>query len=257
MGVVAGLAQAVTLTTAFVLAGHLLLRAHRTGDFAPRLLGVQLLFAMGFGYLLCAAGTALAMLAPESSPRLLTGLLGTGNAATLVGLVAAFVFDWRVFWPGTRWPLALGGALTAAMLAGWVGSAASGAFVRLSYANGWFLGMNAAMLAVNLWVAIEPLVHHARLRKRVRFGLAEPLIVDRFLLWGLGSLARAALILLGPIGELALGRLSTEAQSVFVPGTLAVASALGLLTSVSYWLTFNPSPAYVRWVERRYRGSRA
>jgi hypothetical protein len=162
-----------------------------------------------------------------------------------------------VFWPGTRWPLAIGGGLAAAMAAGWLGSAASGAFVKVTYANGWFLLLNGAMLATNLWVAIEPLVHHARLRKRVRFGLAEPLIADRFLLWGLGSLARAALILMGPAAEWALGSLTGEGRSVFVPATLAVASALGLLTSVSYWLTFNPSPAYVRWVERRYRGSRA
>ena len=62
VGVVAGLAQAVYLGAAFVLAAHLLGRARRRRDLAPFLLGVNLLFAMGFGYLLCSAGMATAML---------------------------------------------------------------------------------------------------------------------------------------------------------------------------------------------------
>jgi len=256
LGIVAGVAQAVYLTAAFVLSGHLLARARRSGDLAPLLLGIQLLFAMGFGYLLCGAGTSLAMLAKDPSPRLVAGLLGTGNVATMVGLSAALLFNWRVFSPGARWPVGLGGGFLVAMLAGWLGSAASGAFETGSYRNGWFLLLNTSMLAINLWVGIEPLVYHAKLRKRVRLGLAEPVIVDRFLLWGLGSLARAALIVMGPIGEFLLHGLGGAARHSFTTATLAIASALGLAASVAYWLTFNPTPAYVRWVQRRYRGRR-
>ena len=257
VGIVAGLAQGLYLTAAFVLSGHLLARARRKGDLAPLLLGLQLLFSMGFGYLLCGAGSSLALLSKDPSPRVVAGLLGMGNAASMLGLSAALLFNWRVFSPGERWPLWLGGGFLAAMLAGWLGSAASGAFETGSYANGWFLLLNAAMLAITLWVGIEPLVYYAKLRKRVRLGLAEPLIVDRFLLWGLGSLARAALILLGPVGAWLLPGLGDEARGSFTTALLALASALGLATSVAYWLTFNPTAAYVRWVERRYRGSRA
>jgi hypothetical protein len=257
IGIVAGLAQAAYLTAAFVLAGHLLARARRKRDVAPFLLGIQLLFAMGFGYLLCGAGTSLAMLTKDPSPRLVAGLLGTGNVATMIGLSAALVFNWRVFSPGKRWPLWLGSGFLASMLVGWLGSAASGAFETGSYRNGWFLLLNTGMLAINLWVGIEPLVYYVKLRKRVRLSLAEPLIVHRFLLWGLGSLARAALIVLGPVGELALANLGGEARVSFTTAGLAVASLLGLATSVAYWLTFNPTAAYVRWVERRYRGWRA
>jgi predicted membrane chloride channel (bestrophin family) len=39
--------------------------------------------------------------------------------------------------------------------------------------------------------------------------------------------------------------------------TLVTASLLGLATSVAYWLTFNPTAAYARWVERRYRAEPA
>jgi hypothetical protein len=257
IGIVAGLAQGVYLTAAFVLSGHLLNRARRSRDLAPLLLGLQLVFAMGLGYLLCGAGTALAMLAQSPSPRLVGALLRSGNAATIVGLTAALVFQWRVFWPAARWPLLLGGGFVAAMLVGWLGSDATGAFETGLYRNGWFLLLNAAMLAVNLWVGIEPLVYHAKLARRVRLGLVEPLVVDRFLLWGLGSLARAALVLMGPASDWVMQRLDGEARLTFSAAGLALASLLGLATSLAYWLTFNPTPAYVRWVERRYRRSRA
>jgi hypothetical protein len=133
----------------------------------------------------------------------------------------------------------------------------SSAFATGSYASGWVRLLTAGMLGTNLWVGIEPLVYHSKLAKRVPLGLAEPLVANRFLLWGLGSLARAALILMGPAAEALLGVLGGEARSSFSAATLVVASCLGLATSVAYWLTFNPTPAYARWVERRYRGASA
>jgi hypothetical protein len=253
VGIVAGIGQAVYLTAAFVLAWHLLARARRQRDLAPCLLGLQLLFAMGFGYLLCSIGMGLAMLSRDSSPALVARLLAAGHGSTIIGLGAALWFERRVFWPEARWPLALMGAFVAAMGAGWLGATTSGAFETGSYASGWVQLLTAGMLATNLWVGIEPLVYHRKLAKRIPLGLAEPLVADRFLLWGLGSLARAALILMGPLAELLFTVLTPDARNRFSAVTLVLASALGLATSVAYWLTFNPTPAYVRWVERRYR----
>ena len=255
VGVVAGLAQAVYLGAAFVLAAHLLGRARRRRDLAPFLLGVNLLCAMGFGYLLCSAGMAVAFLAPEGSPRLVAALLGAGYAATILGLAAALVFQWRVFWPGARWPLALVAGFLGAMVVGWGGGLASGALALGRYEGGWVWLLCAGTLGANLWVGIEPLVYHAKIRKRVRLGLAEPLVADRFLIWGLGSLARAAMVLLGPVSQLVLDRLGAEARLSYASVTLVVASLLGLSASVAYWLTFNPTAAYARWVERRYRAA--
>jgi hypothetical protein len=253
VGVVAGLAQAVYLCAAFVLAAHLLGRARRHRDLAPFLLGVNLLFAMGFGYLLCSAGMATALLSAEPSPQLVAWLLGCGYAATILGLCAALVFQWRVFWPGERWPLGLMGVFFVAMVAGLAGYARSGVLATGRYEGAWVWLLYAGVLATNLWVGIEPLVYYAKLRKRVPLGLAEPLVADRFLLWGLGSLARAAMALLGPLAELVLSQLGAEARLSFSSVTLVLASLLGLATSVAYWLTFNPTGAYTRWVERRYR----
>jgi hypothetical protein len=253
IGLFGAIGQGAYLTAAFVLAVHLLARGRRQRDLAPFLLGLQLLLAMGFGYLLCGAGTTLAVLVEDAPRPLVVGLLATGNAATALGLTAAIVFEWRVFAPGARWPRWLGGAFLLAMAVGWAGAAATGAFAGALYHNAWFLLLNAGMLAINLWVGIEPLAYHAKLRRRVALGLAEPLVADRFLLWGVGSLARAVLIVLGAGSGLALPTLASEAREAFTAATLVVASLLGLVAAASYWLTFNPTRAYARWVERRYR----
>jgi hypothetical protein len=257
VGIVAGLGQVVYLVAAFVLAWHLLARARRSRDMAPLLLGIQLLFAMGFGYLLCAAGMGLAMLSATPSRVLVQTLLAAGHGATIIGLSAALLFERRVFWPDARWPLALMAGLMAAMGIGWLGAITSGAFSTGSYASGWVQLLTAGMLGTNLWVGIEPLLYHRKLARRVPLGLAEPLVANRFLLWGLGSLARAALILMGPAAEALLPVLGGEARNTFSAVTLVIAGSLGLATSVAYWLTFNPTPAYARWVERRYRGTSA
>jgi hypothetical protein len=200
---------------------------------------------------------ALALLAQAPPRALVFTLLATGYGATMAGLAAALLFEWRVFWPAARWPLALGGCFLAVMLAGWLGSATSGAFATGSYRDPWFLLLNGGMLAVNLWVGIEPLVYHRKLRRRVRLGLAEPLVVDRFLLWGLGSLARALLVVVGPVSESWFQRLDAETRLAVSAVELALVSLLGLAASLAYWLTFNPTTSYVRWVQRRYRDSGA
>jgi hypothetical protein len=257
VGVVAGLAQAVYLVAAFVLAAHLLGRVRRQWDLAPFLLGLNLLFAMGFGYLLCSVGMAAAMLVERSSPSLVAGLLGAGYSATIVGLAAAAVFQWRVFWPDRRWPLAVVLGLVGAMALGCVGYAVSGGLATGSYTGFWAWLLVTGMVATNLWVGIQPLLYYRKLQKRIPLGLAEPIVADRFLLWGFGSLARAAMIFLGPVSELALQRLGAESQLSYAAVILVVASLLGLATSVAYWLTFNPTRAYTRWVERRYRSPEA
>jgi hypothetical protein len=252
LGIVAGIAQTIYLVAAFVLSGHLLLRAHRSRGLPQLLLGLHLLLAMGFGYLLCSTGVAIAELSETPRGELVAPLVGAGYAATILGLMAALVFNHRVFRPDRRWPLALVCLASAAMWAGWAGYGLSGGFATARFEGGWLWLMLGGMLATNGWVGIEPLLYHAQLRKRMRLGLAEPLVADRFLLWGSGSLARAAMILLGPFGELMLGAMGEAAEVRVAAAVLCGASALGLFTSVAYWLTFCPTQAYQDWVARRY-----
>jgi len=60
------------------------------------------------------------------------------------------------------------------------------------------------------------------------------------------------MIFLGPLAEVSIGH-GAESDAVVVSLTILLGASLGLGTSVAYWLTFNPTGAYVRWVTRRYR----
>ena len=252
IGFLAGIVQAVYLSAAFWIGIDLVRRARRVRELAELLLGVHLLLAMGLGYLLLSAGVALGQLSDDPPVHLMVPLLSVGYAATIMGLMATLAFTQQVFRTNQLGGKAFVTAATAAMWAGWVAYGATGGFERGTFegAAAWLL--LGGMIAANGWVAFEPLRYHRQLRRRARLGLADPLVTDRFLLWGLGSLARALMILLGPGAEYALAHTSGGLHAAVPSVALALASLLGLGTSVCFWLTFEPTAAYRRWVEARY-----
>ena len=64
--------------------------------------------------------------------------------------------------------------------------------------------------------------------------------------------------LYGSVGIVAdATQIDVEASLSFSALALVVASALGLFTSGAYWLTFHPTAAYARWMERRCARERA
>ena len=111
--------------------------------------------------------------------------------------------------------------------------------------------MIGGILAANLWVALEPLFYRRRLLRRLQLGLAEPLVVDRFLLWGCGSLTRTAMVVAGGITSLVEHHTVLGSSLPLTVGVLVFVSACGLFTAVAYWLTFFPTQRYARWVTRR------
>ncbi|TKC95283.1 hypothetical protein [Polyangium fumosum] len=96
------------------------------------------------------------------------------------------------------------------------------------------------------WAAVEALRYATLMRKRVRFGLAEPLVADRFGLWGFGYLC-AALMLDGLTAGGALHVLQSRFADVFLVG----GAAFGVPAMLAFGLSFFPPVAYVRYVERR------
>ena len=251
IGIFAGVAQGLYLAAAFLLGGHLLLRARRSRELTQLLLGLHLLLAMGVGYVLLSVGVVLVELSAEPPRRLLAWLMGAGYAATILGLMATLLFNQRVFRPGERWAAVFVGLASAVMWVGWAGYGASGGFAGGRFEGTWLWVQLGGMLATNFWVAAEPLAYHQRMRRRLRLGLADPVVVNRFLLWGLGSLARAVMIGLGPLSALCLAHAGADAAFAISSAILVVASACGLFTSVAYWLTFFPTPGYARWLTSR------
>jgi hypothetical protein len=97
------------------------------------------------------------------------------------------------------------------------------------------------------WSALESLRYYRVVRHRARLGLADPVVAGSFLLWGVGSGTAFA-------GALrAVTRLLTGHGVAELPPVSLVVSLLGLLSAVSLWLAFLPTPTYLRRVESRAR----
>jgi len=96
------------------------------------------------------------------------------------------------------------------------------------------------------WVAVESLRYHALLRRRLALGLADPVVTNRFLVWGAGAAATSVLVLV--LLGLYLQGITLLANSLSASVLVTVS---GMVMSVVPWLTFAPPAAYLRFVARR------
>lgn len=255
-GIFAGIAQTIYLLTAFGVGGLMLVRARRSGDPHQRLLGWHLILAMGVGYLLLSIAVATLELGIAMDPMLRGSFVGLGNLATCAGLLATLIFTRNVFRPESAGARAVVWILSGMMAVGFAVYGLTGGFPGARYES-WGAGtMLAGIIGTNLWVSWEPLRYHLLMRRRLKLGLADPVVVDRFLLWGVGSASRLVLVVFGVGSALIVRHLEPATALAYSKLVLAGTSACGLAASVAYWLAFHPSPAYLRWVERRLGSAR-
>jgi hypothetical protein len=250
-----GIAQIASIGSAFWLGGRLLRRAQRSGGAPERLLGLHLLLAIGVGSLLLTIATT-AHYAKDPLPHgvIQAATIG-GNLATLAGLMAALWFNYRVFHGGQP-----GGRLVAAVgsLLMWLG------FALYVYEGG-MTGPDlygraswpyvATMAISDVWLISDALRFRSQLLRRLAFGLADPLVIDRLMLWSLASVARLVLVLIAPVTSFVFGT-TTELRASLVSPMLCISALFILTATVSLWLMLSPSAAYRRWVERRYAAAR-
>jgi hypothetical protein len=190
---------------------------------------------------------------PDAVATPLHGLyLLTSNA----GFAAIAVFTQRTF--RRESPLACAGAaalvsgLGFALVAQAIGE---GFAVRVIPGAAYWLGfvLRSAALA---WLAVEALRWFVALRRRLRLGLAEPLVANRFLLLGIWACA-----MLGMGSADVVARIwyvtSTGSAERWVPElahsivivTVSATSALGIVVATTLFLAFFPTAAFRRWIE--------
>jgi hypothetical protein len=106
-------------------------------------------------------------------------------------------------------------------------------------------------------VAFESFRYWLQLRRRQRLGLADPVVTDRFLLWSIWA-ACATLNLVADLASRSLywlffGTVEPVAEhlAALVVPTIIVTMVLGVVSAVTLFLTFFPTPAYQRWVSKR------
>jgi hypothetical protein len=174
----------------------------------------------------------------------MTPLSFLGRVCTGAGITAVGLFTWQVFRPEARWAraLALGSAIFIALgismsvLRGdWEGySALSNPFFWLEW-----LGEMTPLV----WVGVESFLRYAGARRRAHFGLTDPIVANRFFIWGLFGVAQAsAMAAMVPMS------IEYERYGTFSPLMDSLMGGLEMLSVALVWLTFFPPEFYRRWL---------
>jgi hypothetical protein len=217
---------------------------HRRTGGAPELwLGMMLLLSVGFSYP--------ARMAADYGPREWAGeLMIVSHLTVAAGFCFLFVFTRRVFRPDSGWA----GALAAGGMLALVGKAVHGCILvwrhgatnSLDAPLGEIWATTGPVLAGYVWAAFEAFRYHAAMRRRVKLGLADVTVANRFLLWGLMATCATSGVALSS-AALALR------VNMLDPVLLLVLAGTGLGQAVLLVLAFAPPRAYLVWV----RGSAA
>jgi hypothetical protein len=185
-------------------------------------------------------------------------VLGLGVLGMALGGAAVCVFTWLTFRRDSGWArlAAVAGSLLA--IGGWTFEALHEGFAVSLHPGPGHWAAWAGRTGPMVWVGVETFRYWAVLRRRLRFGLAEPVVVNRFLLWGIWSAAtfvNLAADLIARVLYMMLAGTTTElVMEVVTPvviGTMSVTMVLGVVSAITLFLTFFPTAAYRRWLESR------
>jgi hypothetical protein len=217
--------------------------ATRTHRFPELAIGAALFSYAALGQ---TAGLAFQALGEDASLGLRMGLIVLRILALFVTLVGLSVFTWRVFGAESRWrrALAAGVAVTALISSGlylhasWLRLTANASLHLYDQ-----LGMTPHYVVTFGWMSVESLRYYARMRRRQALGLADPVVANRFLVWGAGQGVATLVVLVLLVVTVAQGKMVVADPFVSSCVTLA-----GLVNAFVWWLTFTPPAAYLRWV---------
>ena len=234
-----GAISVVVFIVAAVVVGVRMIRLHRrTGDAPELLLGLMLLLIAGLGYPL----TIATQFTSSAVARWLTMI---SSLCLSTGPALLFLFTWKVFRPSEGWGrlLAFAGVAASIVHVGWRWWTAL-TQPEFHRQEEWALVL---MMLAYLWAGSESLRSYAMMRRRARFGFGDPIVCDRFMLFGLMSLISLAGILLNTVA------MSAGVDVMNNTGLQIVSSIIGLMQSALIVLAFAPPRSYLDWVRARPR----
>lgn len=224
---------------------RLLFVSRRTQGFPEFVLGLSLAAITGIGFPI----VLLTELRETIGPLLTFVADCIGSFTVALGFAGFYVFTWRVFRPGSRLAVALtmlgsGAALVATAATVLLAIGVESNEEKFNIVRGWEILLFTSAAAGFLWSAVEAFGYHAMLRRRLALGLADAIVTNRVLLWGLvGGSAGAALLIMTVLRLLDVNYLSA-------PVALFTAAVCGSLASGFLYLAFMPPAAYLRWLDR-------
>jgi len=239
-------------TFGFVLASlavamRLLLLARRTRQTPELYLGLGLLGTAVLGYGVLIAGAIArgpeVMVTDAFAPR---ALQAAGQALHDAGVSMIVLFVLTVFRPKERWAQGLAVALVAALWLGQIGWELENRFRSGGRGNGFWWLRYAVIWSYPLWTMVESWRWYAIMRRRVQIGIADPIVANRFLLWGTGALGTALATWTSSIPFLLVG--DPTVLLAWTPAIHVATALFGVATVTVYYLTFFPPAAYRRWI---------
>jgi hypothetical protein len=224
---------------------RLLLLWRRTRELPECLIGIAVLGIgpVGFGGLV--AGTAMIRSGADPGSAAVALTMALGTLAVYVGIMAKCVFNWQVYRPGSR-------SVRVTVIA--IGLLLAGLYLHMGIALGFVppptpdgpgLLQSGLQVGCLLWGSVEALRYWRKMRRRAAIGLSDPIVTNRFLLWGIGAAAAGGGTAVGTVASVVSG-----APSLEIPWVVASSSAHGMLAAVAMWLAFVPPRQYLGWIAR-------
>jgi hypothetical protein len=214
----------------------------RGGGSPELLLGLMLLLTVCIGY----PGLIAVERASSDWAR---PLYVVANLCVNAGFAMLYVFTWRVFRADSGWARSFAGlgvlALLANLLARVVDAVTRPELRPPSEMVAQSLIQTSLVVVPYAWTAWESIRYYERMRRRVRLDLADPVVCNRFLLWGLTSVFVIAGVALNSIA------LALRVNVFETPSILFASSATGLAQAVLLLLAFLPPRSYLEWVRSR------
>ena len=220
-----------------IVAVRLLWLGQRSGEAPERLLAGSLLFM---------SVSACFYVLPNFPPfeRFWDPLNFVGRVAIIGNSVLFALFTSRVFRPDARWGTWLVWITAILLVTGVGGSAMVGDWEGFSIHSGWFQLEWIGYTLPYTWAAVETFAQYFQARRRVRLGLCDRVVCNRYLLWALFSLFQIGLclVVLPQYAEY-------EATNQFTAKWDAIYGAFEIASLVMIWLVFFPPALYRRWID--------
>ena len=178
------------------------------------------------------------------SPGVAGQLLLVYGVVAVIGITTYNVFTWRVFQPEARWARLFVLTLFLCCLTHLGFNAVTGVYETGLVTARQRIVETALYMAGPVWATIEAFRHHGLLKKRLTLGLADPVVVNRMLLWGIGSLFASTIVL----GSVVVVLFDSNHPAIQLSGLNIGLS--GIVASTAYALAFFPPSSFLEWVRR-------
>jgi len=226
---------------ALVVGIRLLLLWGRTRQHPELLMGIGVLGIgpVGFGCMM--VGTV-----SISNPTIANAAFGIGTLAVAVGVVAKCIFNWSVYRRDSVAAMVATIGVSGLMLLILTAHIIDGQWAPTDALAWDSLVRSLAQVACLLWGSAESLYYWSQMRRRLKLGLADSVLVNRFLMWGLGAGFAGAGTGLGVAAEIVAG-----VPTLLILWVVSTSSAFGFAAAVAIYLAFVPPERYVRFVRAR------